>query len=62
MERIQRELRVYSSLPVAEVAEQMGESLETVKEAARRLAASGTFRVDEIEGIGLVILVGTAKA
>ena len=62
MEHIQRELRVYSSLSLAEVSDQMKASLETVRDAAERLAASGAFRLDDIEGIGPVISVGASEA
>lgn len=61
MEHIRRELLVYSSLSLAEVAAQRKVSMAIVQDAAERLVASGPYRLDELPGVGAVILAGARK-
>ena len=61
MDRIRQELRVYSSLALRDVADEMRVSLDLVRRAAERMASTDGFRVMEIEDIGLVITVSAAQ-
>jgi hypothetical protein len=52
---IRRQLLVYSSLSLSEIAEEMAIDLKLVQRAAQQLVDGGEFSLDEIEGIGSVI-------
>lgn len=55
VEYMRRQLLLYDSLSLSEVAEQMTVDLEIVRKAAKHLVDGGGFSMDEVEGIGSVI-------